>query len=153
MTLRIFGRLVLAGMLVLAAGAAAPLGPIEVRAAWTRPGAAGMNAAGYLTIVNRGARADRLLSAASPAATRVTLHQSRQIGAVMTMVAIPALVIPPRGQVALAPGGYHLMLEHLTRPLRLGDQAPVVLTFEHAGPVRVRLAVDAAAPAMAGMRM
>jgi hypothetical protein len=150
---RKIGRLILAGLLLLAAGAAAPRGPIQIRGAWTRPGAAGMNAAGYLTIVNRGSRPDRLLSAASPAAARVTLHQSRQVGQVMTMVAVPALAIPPHGQAALAPGGYHLMLEHLTRPLRQGDQAPVVLTFEHAGAIRARLAVTATGPAIARMGM
>ena len=152
MILRTYGRLVLAGLLFLAVGsAAAARGPIEVHGAWTRPGAAGMNAAGYLTIVNRGARSDRLLSAASPVAERVTLHQSRQVGSVITMVDVPDLIIPPHGEVALAPGGYHLMLEHLTRPLRMGDQAAVVLTFERAGAIRARLLVTATAPAMAGM--
>jgi copper(I)-binding protein len=153
MTPRIFRPLALAGLAVLAAGASAPVGPIAVRDAWTRPGAAGMNAAGYLTIVNRGAVPDRLLSATSGAAARVTLHQSRQVGTVMTMVDVPALTIPPHGAVNLSPGGYHLMLEHLTRPLRLGDQAAVVLVFQRAGAIRARLAVSPVAPAMAGMKM
>ena len=148
-------RLVLASLVVLTAGAplAAPGAAITVRQAWIRPAAQGMTAAGYLTIVNHGARADRLVGVASPAAARVSVHQSRQVGAVMTMRAVPVLAIPPRGAVELAPGGYHLMFVGVTAPLRLGDKVPVVLSFQRAGPVRVRLAVTSAAPAMAGMRM
>ena len=123
MSPRIVRRLTLAGFATLALGAGAPKGPISIRGAWTRPAAAGMNAAGYLTIVNGGVRGDRLLSAASPAAARVTLHQSRQVGSVMTMVALPALDIPPRGAVSLAPGGYHLMFEGLKRPLKARPRA------------------------------
>jgi hypothetical protein len=112
-----------------------------------------MNAAGYLTIVNQGPRADRLVGVASSAAARVSIHQSRQVGAVMTMRAVPVLTIPPRGAVELAPGGYHLMFVGLTRPLRPGDSAPVTLTFQRAGVVHARLVVRVAAPAMPGMRM
>jgi hypothetical protein len=111
-----------------------------------------MNAAGYLTIVNTGPFADRLLSAASPLATRVSIHESRRVGAVMTMRAVPVLRIPSKSQVALAPGGYHLMLEALKRPLRMGERAPVTLNFERAGAVRVRLAVGAG-PGMSGTQM
>jgi hypothetical protein len=146
-----FRRTILIGLVALAAAAAPP--PITVRGAWTRPAAAGMNAAGYLTIINRGVRPDRLISAASPLAARVSLHQSRQVGSVMIMAPVPFLAIPPGGRAVLAPGGYHLMLEHLARPLRQGDRAVVTLTFERAGPLRVRLAVANTAPAAGGMPM
>jgi hypothetical protein len=126
---------------------------IIIRQAWTRPTAAGINAAGYFTIANSAPFPDRLISAASPVAAKVSLHQSRQSGAVMIMLAVPALRIPARGQVSLAPGGFHLMLEHLARPLRVGDHVPVTLTFDRAGVVRARLEVRNAAPAMPGMRM
>jgi hypothetical protein len=147
-------RLLLTALVALVGSAAAPIGsaPIIVRGAWTRPAAAGMNAAGYLTIVNTGPFADRLISAASPSATRVSIHESRRVGAVMTMRALPMLRIPSKSQVALAPGGYHLMLEALRRPLRLGERVPVTLNFDRAGALHVRLAVGAG-PAVSGVNM
>ncbi len=140
---------------------AAPMGAlaqppaIAVTGAWTRPAAAGLNAAGYLTIANKGAQADRLLGAASPVAATVTLHESRSVGGMMTMRPVAALAIPPGGSVALAPGRYHLMLEGLKRPLVSGQRAPLTLTFAHAGPVKIELEVrdGPPAPPMAGMKM
>lgn len=105
-----------------------------------------MTGAGYLTIVNHGGLADRLVSASSPAAASVTLHQSRQVGGMMTMRAVPFLTIAAHGQTALAPGGFHLMLLRLKRPLRIGQTAPVTLVFAGAGPLRVNLEVRDAGP-------
>jgi hypothetical protein len=140
-------RAILVGLFAVAVGAVAPRPAIEAQGAWIRPAAAGMNGAGYLTLVNRGAAPERLIAAASPVAARVTLHQSRQMGAMMTMTPVPFLAIPPGGRAVLSPGGYHLMFEHLARPLRLGDHVPLTLTFAHARPLRVTLAVANAAPA------
>jgi copper(I)-binding protein len=44
--------------------------------------------------------------------------------------------------VALAPGGYHLMMMDLKGPLKKGDKVPVTLTFEKAGKVDVTLDVE-----------
>jgi copper(I)-binding protein len=138
---------------LLATGASLPAA-ISVTDAWTRPTpAAGMNAAGYLTIVNRGARPERLIAAASPAAARVTLHQSVRQGAVMTMRAAPFIEVPAHGQASLSPGGYHLMLEGVKRPLAVGQSVPVTLTFAGAGPSHISLAVRLGAGAMPGMAM
>jgi copper(I)-binding protein len=112
-----------------------------------------MNAAGYLTIVNHSRRGDRLIGAASPAATRVSIHQSRQVGAIMTMRAIPVLDIGGGAQISLAPGGLHLMLGGLRRPLRTGDRVPVSLIFSESGRIAVNLAVRAEGPAMPDMAM
>jgi len=135
---------ILASLAASAAIAAPP--PLTLHAPWTRPAAAGMTAAGYLSITSPGPAADLLLSASSPVAARVSIHQSLSVGGVMTMRQLPALPIPAHATVSLAPGGYHLMLEGLRRPLRLGDAVPVTLTFEKAGALRAVLAVRAAAP-------
>jgi len=45
--------------------------------------------------------------------------------------------------VALAPGGYHLMMIELKAPLRAGDKVPITLIFEKAGKVDVTLDVQA----------
>jgi hypothetical protein len=114
------------------AGAAAGLSP-ELEAAWARPAALGGADAGYLRIDNRAGRPDLLLGAASPVAIDVSIHESRMAGPVMTMRPLKALVIPGGRSVTLAPGGVHLMIMGLKRPLRPGDRFPVTLTFAKAG--------------------
>lgn len=141
-----------AGMVPAAVGAARAT-PIEVAGAWIRPAQAGMNGAGYMTLVNRGRLADRLIGASSPAAAQVSLHRSLEIGGVMTMRAVPVLDLGRGARVSFAPGGLHLMLEGLRRPLLPGQSVPVSLIFARAGRVRVTLIVRVGAPAMPGMAM
>jgi periplasmic copper chaperone A len=144
------------GALLAAAAAGAPTlaGPAaaqEIRAGdlviaepWSRAAIQGGQGAGYLRITNRGAAPDRLLSASSPAAGRLELHTHVRDGEVMRMREVPAIDIPPGQTVTLQPGGLHLMLVGLSRPLRQGETVPVTLRFERAGTVEVPLAVQAA---------
>jgi copper(I)-binding protein len=49
----------------------------------------------------------------------------------------------PAGQTATpGPGGMHIMLLGLTRPLREGESFPLTLSFEHAGPRQVTVAIE-----------
>jgi copper(I)-binding protein len=142
-----------AAVIVPAAVGAAPATPIAVVGAWIRPVQVGMNGAGYMTLVNRGGLADRLIGASSPVAAQVSVHRSLEIGGVMTMRAIPVLDVAGGARVSLAPGGLHLMLEGLRRPLAPGQRVPVTLIFAKAGRVRITLVVRVGAPAMPGMAM
>ena len=129
--------------------------PVSLSDAWTRPTAVGMNAAGYLVITNHTRAADRLLSASSPLAAQVTLHESRMTGGVMSMRPLTVLPVPAQGRVVLAPGGRHLMIRGLRVPLKIGMRVPVDLVFAHLGHLRVFLNVRQDAPPtdMAGMKM
>jgi periplasmic copper chaperone A len=99
-------------------------------------------AAGYMTITNKGAAADRLLSASSPAAGSVEIHEMKMQDGIMKMREIPGgLPIEAGNTVAFAPGGNHLMLVELKAPLKQGDKVPVTLNFEKAGKVDVTLDV------------
>jgi copper(I)-binding protein len=137
---------------VLAAAPASAAEAIRCFGAWVRPAQVGGADAVYLSIRNGSARPDVLESAASPAAASVTLHESRMVGAVMTMRALPSITVAAHGQVTLAPVGLHLMMLGVRRPLRLGDRLPIFLTFAHAGRVRVE-AVVSTAPPPSPMRM
>lgn len=100
-------------------------------------------AGGYLTIVSQG-DADRLLSASSPLADKVEIHEMTMNGDVMTMRPQPDGVAIPAGEtVELKPGGYHLMLMGLKQPLVEGGTVPVTLNFDKAGKVDVTLQVRA----------
>jgi copper(I)-binding protein len=119
-------------------------GDVTVQQPWTRAASQGATGAGFLAISNRGAAADRLLSASSPAARATELHSMVRDGEVMRMRPVPSIEVPAGQTVTLRPGGLHLMLIGLSGPLREGEAVPVVLRFERAGEVRVELSVQAA---------
>jgi copper(I)-binding protein len=78
-------------------------------------------------------------------AARLEVHEMTMTGGVMRMRPLSGgLAIPPGQTVALAPGGYHLMLIGPKRPFRLGAQVPATLRFAKAGPVKVTFVVQAA---------
>lgn len=117
-------------------------GEIEIREPWSRATAPGAKvAAGYLEIRNAGAQPERLLSASSSAAQRVEMHVTRRDGEVMRMRQVKDIAIPARGSYALQPGGAHLMLVDIARPLKKGERVPVRLRFERAGEMEVELEV------------
>ena len=121
-------------------------GELRVEQAWARttpPGAT--TGAGYFTVVNESA-ADRLVSAASPAADKVELHESAMEGMVMTMRALGPVEIKAGKTLTLAPGGKHLMFVGLKQPFLAGEKVPVTLTFEIAGVKTIELEVRNAPP-------
>lgn len=135
----------IAGLLAPAAASHARAAPeVEVSAPWTRAASQGGTGAGFMTLRNRGAAADRIVAASSPAARVVELHTHIREGDVMRMRPVPAIELPPGEEVRLAPGGLHLMLIGLNRPLRQGERVPVTLTLERGGSLTVELEVMAA---------
>jgi hypothetical protein len=119
-------------------------GDLVISQAWSRatPGGAKV-AGGYLTITNKGAAPDRLLSGSTDVAARFEVHEMATKDGVMTMRPLDkGLPIEPGKTVQLAPGGLHLMLLDLKTPLKDGDKVPVTLQFEKAGTVKVVLEVQ-----------
>ncbi len=112
---------------------------LSVKQAWSRATPKGAQVAGgYLTIENRGTAADRLISAATPAATRIEIHEMTTLDGIMVMRAIEGgLVIPPGESVTLAPGGSHLMFIGLAAPFTEGQHIDGALMFERAGKIDV----------------
>jgi copper(I)-binding protein len=51
----------------------------------------------------------------------------------MSMNHVMSIDVPANGEVALEPGGFHVMLMNLTEPLVVGAEFDVTLTFESAG--------------------
>lgn len=90
------------------------------------------NTAGYMTVRNASASADRLLSASCACAGKVEVHASTASG----MAPAGPVVIPAKGEAAFAPGGRHLMLTAVGKPLEPGTLVEVQLRFEKAGVVK-----------------
>ena len=115
---------------------------IKVENAYTRATVPGQQVAGgFMKIENKGASVDQLLSASSPAAGEVQLHEMAMEGNVMKMRQIKDLNVPAGGSVELKPGSYHLMFINLKSPLVAGETVPVKLNFAKAGEVEVKLPV------------
>jgi copper(I)-binding protein len=124
----------------------ASVGSIKIENAYTRATAPGQQVAGgFLKIENKGA-ADQLVSASSPVAGEVQLHEMAMDGNVMKMRQIKDIAVPANGAVELKPGGYHLMFMNIKAPLTAGETVPVKLKFAKAGEVEVKLPVNAMAP-------
>lgn len=120
---------------------------LTVQDRWAAPMPDGVDVgAGYLTIANRTDSDDRLLSATSPRAARVEIHEMTMDGAVMQMRAVDGLVVPAQEEVTLGPGGMHLMFFGVTQPFEEGEEIPLELTFENAGAIDVALPVRRGAP-------
>lgn len=118
-------------------------GDLAVSSGWSRATAPGARVgAGYLTITNSGATADRLLGADTPRAASVEIHSMSTEDGTMQMDAVPdGLDVPAHGSLALAPNGYHLMLVDLPAPLAEGETIPLTLRFQTAGAVETTLSV------------
>jgi hypothetical protein len=71
-----------------------------------------------------------LVSASSPVAGVVEIHEMKMDGGVMKMSAVKSLAVPAGKGVELKPGGYHVMLMDLKQPLKEGETVPVTLNFE-----------------------
>jgi copper(I)-binding protein len=72
----------------------------------------------------------RLLGASSDMAGVVEIHEMAMEGNVMRMRPIHSLELPPGGIVELKPGGHHMMLMDLKRPLAVGEKIRVELRLE-----------------------
>jgi copper(I)-binding protein len=101
-------------------------------------------AAAYLVIATPPGVGDALLGASSPLAGTVELHETTTDHSGMTgMHPVERLDLPGGSTVRLEPGGFHLMLIDLVRPLAVGERVPMELRFERAGSVGIELVVRA----------
>jgi periplasmic copper chaperone A len=137
----------LAAVLLTAVPAAAhdyQLGDLTIGHPWARASAGlARNGAAYLTIHNAGAAGDRLVAAAGDVAERIELHTHLMEGDVMKMRQVEAIDVPAGGDVALQPGGRHIMMIGLKAPLVEGERFPLTLRFAEAGEITVEFAVEA----------
>lgn len=134
----------LVAVLLSGAAATARAGDISLDHPWSRATPAGAPVgAGYVTLKNSGAAADKLVSATADIARKVEVHEMAMDNGVMKMRPVNGLEIPAGQSVELKPGGYHIMFMGLKQQLKAGDTVKGVLTFEKAGAVPVEFKVEA----------
>lgn len=114
--------------LLMALITAPAMAQVTVSDAWVRGTVPGQKATGAFMNLTSATDAT-LVSAASPAAKVVEIHEMAMDGGVMRMRAVDKLALPAGKPVGLKPGGYHVMLMELTGQLKDGEMVDVSLTF------------------------
>lgn len=131
------------GLVGFAQAQNAKVGSLQIENAYTRSTVPGqMAAGGFMKIENKGG-VDLLVSASSPVAGEVQLHEMAMEGNVMKMRQVKDIPVPAGGAVELKPGGMHLMFMNIKAPLAAGETVPVKLKFAKAGEVEVKFPVNA----------
>ena len=105
---------------------------VSVSDAWARATMPGQKVSGAYMKLTADADA-KLVGATSPAVPRVEVHEMRMDGDVMRMREVQAVDLPKGKTVSLEPGGYHIMLMNLAKPIAAGEVIPLTLTIESGG--------------------
>ena len=95
----------------------------------------GKNSAAYLSIHNHSPNGDYLIDAKTNIAAMTSIHNHINDKGIMKMRAVKKIVIPANGSIKLQPGGFHIMLMGLKKPLLEGDKFDLTLIFKKAGTV------------------
>jgi copper(I)-binding protein len=112
--------------------AAAAAQPVTVNDAWVRAPAPGQKvAAAYMELTSSMSMV--LIAVSSTAAAAAELHSTTLEAGVMKMRPAGRIELPGGKAVKLAPGGLHLMLTGLRKPLKPGDKVPLTLTVQRPG--------------------
>ncbi len=140
MSTRISRWLALPILLLVAGGALA--GQLTVKSAWARATPPGVSiGVVYFQLENGGTKSDRLLKLTTSIAASAGVHQTEIVDDVARMREVAVLHVAPGEKIEFAPGGYHVMLMGLKKPLIAGRKFELELVFEVAGPRKVTVAV------------
>lgn len=146
-----FTTSLLAALVLL--GSAAAHAEVTVAEPWVRATVPAQKATGAFMQLESDADA-RLVSAASPVAGVVEIHEMVMDKDVMKMNRVDGLALPAGQAVELKPGGYHVMLMDLKGQVKEGDQVPLTLTVENKDGSRQTIELTAPArPLNAPMKM
>ena len=114
------------GSIALALNAAAAVTATD---AWVRGTVPAQKVTGaFLTLES--SEDARVVGVSTPAAKTAEIHESGMDHGTMRMKAVDFVALPAGKRIELKPGGYHVMLVDLTRPLAAGDLVPLTFTVE-----------------------
>ncbi len=120
---------------------------IHIHNQWVRavPPVSHISAA-YMSIINHGSMEDQLLAVQTSAAEVVEIHNVKKENGMMSMYPVKFVDVSAGGSQELKPGGYHMMLIKLVKPLKVGDEVELTLHFKNAGMVKVTAPVMGSMP-------
>lgn len=106
-------------------------GDVQIKDAWARATAPGQ-VNGSVGVVITSKKDARLIAVKSAVAESAEIHTMTMDNGVMQMRQLDYLELPANQPVTLGPGGNHLMLFGLKRPLKEGSTLPLTLTVQFA---------------------
>jgi copper(I)-binding protein len=115
---------------------------IVVHDAWVRglPPGQGVTAA-FMRLENTGTESRSLVGAKTTVAERAEIHQHVHSDGMMSMRRVQDLPVPAGKKTTLQPGGYHLMLFGLKRPLKHGQRIELGLEFDDGSTLKLLVPV------------
>ena len=127
-------------LLLAASGAFA--GELTVTSAWSRATPPGVTmGVVYFHIENGSTNSDRLLKLKTAVAASAGVHRTEIVDDVARMREVAVLHVASGEKVEFAPGGLHVMLMGLKKPLIAGRKFELELLFEVAGSRKVAVTV------------
>ena len=101
---------------------------IEINDAYVRATPPGLpNSAAFMQIENTTSKDISITKVSSPIAKFVELHAHDMKNGVMKMYQVKRITVPNHGKVSLQPGGFHIMLIGLHKPLKEGETVTFTL--------------------------
>ena len=117
---------------------------VTVREAWVREAAVGRpTTAAFLILENKGDAVRALIRGTASVGDTLELHEMKRDEGMMRMSPVARIEIPAHGEVALRPGGLHLMIFGLKAPLTTADTVALTLTFDDGKTLKVKAPVRA----------
>lgn len=125
---------------------------MHISGPWTTPTTADdKSAAVFMTIMNHRRDNVVLKEIKTPVAAKAVVHKLvTKDGKPAMEPLVDGLPLTKHQIIKLEPGGPHLMLMGLNKPLKEGDEIPMTLVFDKAGPVDIKVTVSKAALAPRG---
>ena len=120
-------------LIALALGTSASLpvfAQVTVKDAWIRATVPGQSGTGGFMALRSTQGPLALVGFSTPVAGTAELHEMAMQGEVMRMRPVSGLDLPAGQVVELKPGGHHLMLMDLKKPLVAGTSVPLVLKLK-----------------------
>lgn len=115
---------------------------VVITNAWVRPSNPGQEVgAAYMTLTSK--QDATLLSVESDATKSIEIHSMTMKAGIMKMRMLDALPLPAGKAYKLAPGGFHLMLFDLKKPLNVGDTVNFTLHFKNKNNVEFKQTIKA----------
>ena len=128
-------KLVFVAMLAASTLMAADISLENVRARDTKPGT--NNSAIFMNIKNASNADVKLVGVHSSVCKSTEIHTHKMENGMMAMVQVEDAVIPKNGETKLAPGGLHIMLMDLNRPIKDGDKVDLELKFSNGESIKL----------------
>ena len=126
----VFGALLAASTLM-----ATDISLENVRARDTKPGT--NNSAIFMNIKNASNADVKLVGVHSSVCKSTEIHTHKMENGMMAMVQVEDAIIPKNGETKLAPGGLHIMLMDLNRPIKDGDNVDLELKFSNGESIKL----------------